>query len=282
MKRAYFDRLRTVRLERESQNGHTEICQEPAGTYWIKICVKSPACQRELLNALDESIPVRLEHGALELLLPWHEGVSLRQWLYERTPTLGQRRDACLSLLEQQVDMHKKLPPCLTALAADPENLTVENTAMFLQHLPELRHWVPGMGEAEAVRAVASVVREVLTPELSRWSLRQLPEELRLFYRRQEEQDYANWGQLQRDVAAIPDDLPRIRPPWNSYMRRFQSRLLRYGTWLLRILAVLLLAAALVSLVSAYCQWRSEDKTVWPDMSQVGDQDLRNGEGGGK
>lgn len=280
MNRAYFDRLRTVCLECESQNGRTEICQEPAGTYWIKICVRSPACQHEVLNALDESIPVRLEHGALELLLPWHEGVSLRQWLYEQAPTLGQRRDICLSLLEQQVDIHKKLPPCLTVLAADSDNLTVENSAMFLQYIPELRHWEPGMGEAEAVCAVASVVREVLTPELSRWSLRQLPEELRLLYRRQEERDYANWGQLQRDVAAIPDDLPRIRPPWSSYMRRFQSWLFRYGTLLLRILAVLLLAAALVSIVSAYRQWRSEDKTVWPDMSQIGDQDLRNGEGG--
>ena len=280
MKRAYFDRLRTVRLERESENGHTEICRGPEGTYWIKVCVKSPACQRELLDALDDSVPVRLEHGALELLLPWHEGVSLRQWLYERRPALGQRRDACLSLLEQQVDMRRKLPPCLTALAADPENLTVENSAMFLQYLPELRHWKPGMGETEAVRGLASVIREVLTPEPSRWPLRQLPEELLLFYRRQEEHDYANWGQLQRDVAAIPDDLPRVQPPWSSYMRRFQGRLRRYWTWLLRILAALLLAAALVSLVSAYRQWRSEDKTVWPDMSQIGDQDLRDGEGG--
>ncbi len=105
--------------------------------------VKDPACQREVLGALDEGIPGRLEAGALELLLPWHGGIPLRQWLYERTPTLGQRRDACLSLLEQLIEPQGKLPPCLTALSARAENLTVDNTAVYLQYLPAFQCWGP-------------------------------------------------------------------------------------------------------------------------------------------
>ncbi len=281
MQRARFDRLSIVRLERESRNGRAEVCREPDGTRWVKLCVKAPGCQRELLDALDKTIPVRLENGDLELLLPWHEGISLRQWLHERTPTLGQRRDACLSLLEQQVELRGKLPPCLTALAASVDNLAVADRAVSLQYLPEFRRWEPGMGETQAVRAVAGVICEILAPEPGRWSRGRLPEELQLLYRRQEGQGYASWGQLQRDVAAIPDELPRITAVWRSHVRRVRRWLSRYGEYILRILAAVLLAAALLSLLSAYRRRRAEDKPVWQGMPQVGDQDLRNGEGGG-
>lgn len=280
MHRTRFDRLHTVRLACESKNGCMEICREPDGTQWIRLCVKSPACQRGLLSELDETIPVRLENGALELLLPWHEGISLRQWVYEQKPTLGQRRDACLSLLEQHLKPQGKLPPCLTALAARVENLTVADTSVFFQCLPELRHWTPGMGEAQAVCAVAGVICEILAPEPSRWPFQRLPEEVQLLYRRQKERDYISWGQLQRDVAAIPDELPRFTSVWRSWMRRVRSLLDQYQAYILRILAAVLLAAALLSLLSAYRQRQDGDKTVWPGMPQVGNQDLRDGEDG--
>lgn len=278
MRRVRFDRLHTVRLESESRNGHTEICQEPDGTRWVKLCVNSPACQREILNALDEDISVRLEHDVLELLLPWYNGISLRQWLYERTPTLGQRRDACLSLLEQQVEMQKKLPPCLTVLAASTENLTIENTSVYLQYIPKFRCWEPDMDKGQAVCAIASVICEILTPEQSTWFHRQLPAELQLLRRRQ--RDYTDWSQLQRDVSAVPDELPLIKPAWISYMRQIQNWLSHYGKYIMRITAALLLAAALLSLTLAYRQRRNGNETVWQGMPQVGDQDLRNEEGG--
>jgi len=275
MRRTYFDSLRTIRLEHESRTGHVETCRGPDGTRWVKLSVSSPACQRELLELLDENTPARLEGGVLELLLPWRDGISLRQWRYERSPTLGQRRDACLSLLEQQIE--EKPPPCLTALAAYPENLVIEHTTMSLQCLPKLRDWEPGMGEAQAVRAAASVIREVLAPEPGRRSRRRLPEELRLLERRQA--DYASWGQLQRDVAAVPDEPPR--GGWTPCVRRVRGWFSRYGTYILRALAAVLLAAALLSLAAAYRRWRSEEEPVWQGMPQVGDQDLRGGEGGG-
>lgn len=280
MRTAAFDRLQTVRLARESQNGRVEICQEPNGTRWVKLCIKSEDCQREVLGALDECIPTRLQNNALELLLPWYEGIPLRQWLYDRTPTLGQRRDVCLSLLEQQVEMRRKLPPCFTALSANPETLAIENTSARLQYLPELRDWEPEIGEPQAVCAVAAVISEVLTPQSGSWPFGRMPEELRLLHRRQKERDYTNWGQLQRDVAAIPDGLPGIRPVLRSCMLRVQNRLSRYGKYILRVLTAALLIAALLSLASAYRQRKSEKENAWQGMTRVGDQDLRNEEGG--
>lgn len=273
-----FDGMRTVRVAHESRTGLAEVSQGPDGTCWIKLRVSSPACQREVLNLLDESTPVRLEDGVLELLLPWNDGISLCQWLYERSPTLGQRRDACLSLLEQMIV--EKLPPCLTMLAAHPENLVIDNTRMFLQYLPNLKDWEPGIGEAEAVCAAASVIYEVLATEPGQRFHGRLPEELQLLERRQRERDYTSWGQLQRDVAAIPDELP-IRPVFRSWLSRIQGWLSRYGTYILRILAAVLLALALLSLASAYRRRQSEKGPAWEGMPQVGDQNLRGGEGGG-
>lgn len=280
MRRADYDRLRTVRVEYESRNGRAELCREPDGTRWVKLRIQSPACQRECLDALDRSVPARLENGVLELLLPWHEGVPPRQWLYERTPTLGQRRDACLSLLEQQVELRGRLPPCLTALSARADNLIVQGETIALQYLPELRRWEPGMGEAEAVCAVAAVICGLLLPEQGKWFRQRLPEELQLLYLRQKEGDYTSWGSLQRDVAAIPDDLPPIQPAWRPYAGRVRRWLARYGTYILRVLAAVLLAAALLSLWWAYRGWKDGSEPVWQGMPQVGDQDLRSGEGG--
>ena len=279
MGRVPFDRLHTVRLTHESRTGCTEICREPDGTRWIRLCIRSAACQRELLSGLDESVPVRLESGVLEVLLPCREGISLRQWLYEQKPDLAQRRDACLSLLEQQVE--GKLPPCLTALSANAENLMVTGRSMSLQYLPELRQWEPDMEEAQAVCAVAAVICEVLSEKTAPWQDKRIPEELLLLNIRQKEQDYTSWGQLQRDVTAIPDTPPRRSSVLHRHIQRIRSWLRRYGKYILRALAALLAAAALLSLTSACLRHaREKNEIVWQGMPQVGDQDLRNGEGG--
>ena len=279
MGRVPFDRLHTVCLTHESQTGYTEVCREPDGTLLVRLRIRSAACQRELLSGLDESVPVRLENGVLELLLPCQEGISLRQWLYEQKPTLGQRRNACLSLLEQQVA--GKVPPCLIALSANTENLIVTGRSMSLQYLPELRRWEPDMEDAKAVCAVAAVISEVLSEKVGPWRNRRISEELLLLTLRQEGQDYTSWGQLQRDVAAIPDTPPRRSSGLHRHIQRVRGWLRRYGKYILRALAALLLAAALLSLTSAYLRHaREKNEAVWQGMPQVGDQDLRNGEDG--
>lgn len=274
-----FDRLHTVRLVQECQTGGTEICREPDGTRWIRLRIRAAAFQRELLNGLEESVPVRLESGALEALLPCREGIPLRQWLYEQKPDLGRRRDACLFLLEQQIE--EKLPPCLIALSATAGNLMVTGRSLALQYLPELRQWEPGMEEARAVCAVAGVICEVLSEKTDRRRGGRMPEELLLLELRRREQDYSSWSQLQRDVAAIPDAPPRKSSVLHRHIRRVRGWLRRYGKYILRILAALLASAALLSLILAYRRHaREENEIVWPGMPLVGDQDLRNEEGG--
>lgn len=272
MSRTRFDSLQTLCLERESQNGCVELCREPDGTRWTKLRLASPACQREFLAALDPGVPVRLEHGVLELLLPWQDGLSLRQWLHEQNPTLGQRRDACLSLLEQQLEIRGSLPPSLTALAARPENLTVTSGGILLQYLPDLQGWEPGMGEAQAVHALAEVIHTVLVSEAD-WARRGPgPAEVRLLLLR----NYTDWGQLQRDLTAIPDEPHPAGSMLRTHARRTREVLRRLAPCILRILAVLLLAAALLSLAMAYRQRNSGKQEVWPGMPLVGGQDLRS------
>lgn len=276
-----FDSLHTLCLERESKNGCVELCQEPDGTRWTKLRLISPACQREFLAVLEPGTPVRLKNGELELLLPWQDGLSLRQWLHERTPTLGQRRDACLSLLEQQLEIRGKLPPCLTALSAAPENLTVGSRGIFLQFIPDLQTWEPGITEAQAVRALAKVMYTVLTFQAD-WTRRgQLPAEVRLLQLRHKAESYTSWGQLQRDLTAVPDEPRRTGSMLRAQAGRMRGRLYRFAPRILRILAVLFLAAALLSLGLAFRQRNSGDSNLWPGMFQVGDQDLRSKEDSG-
>lgn len=281
MRRALFDSLHTLCLERESKNGHTELCREPDGTRWTKLRLTVPACQRECLSMLEQSVPVRLENGALELLLPRREGLPLRQWLCDQAPTLGQRRDACLSLLEQQLTLRGRLPPSLTILAAEPGNLVNDGTGLFLQYIPNFQDWEPGMTQAQAVCALAEVICEVLVAEAD-WARRgRIPPEVRLLRLRSSKQSYADWGQLQRDLAAIPDNPPRADSILRARAQRAWNRLRRFGPFLLRGVAGLLAAAALLSLTMAYRQRSGEPQSVWPGMPQVGDQDLRSGEDGG-
>lgn len=279
MDRVLFESLQTLRLERESKNGCTALCRAPDGTCWTELRLTAPACQRECLAVLAEDVPVRLEDGVLELLLPWQEGLSLRQWLHEENPTLGQRRDACLALVEQQLELRGRLPFCLTVLAAAPENLVHNGTGLRLQYVPRLGDWEPGMTEAQAVCALADVSYEVLAAGADREG--QAPAEVRLLRLRRSQGGYTGWDQLQRDLAAVPDAPPRLGAALRSRARRLRDRLHRMGPLLLRALAAVLAAAALLCLTTAYRRRADGEPSDWPGMPLVGDQDLRGGEGGG-
>ena len=279
MRQVPFDRLHTVRLVHESRIGCAEVCRAPDGTRWIRLRIYPTDCQREILSGLDESIPVRLESHVLEMLLPFHEGLSLREWLFEQKPALGQRRDACLSLLEQQIE--RRLPPCITVLSANTENLTVAGGSIFLQSLPDFRQWKPGMTEPQAICAAAGVIYAALSEKAELRYGERMPEELLLINLRQKEENYTGWDQLQRDVSAIPDAPPRINLVPYRHIRRIRGWLRRYGRYILRALAALLFTAALLSLFSAYRRYvQNENQSTWQGMPLVGDQNLRNKEGG--
>lgn len=137
------------------------------------------------------------------------------------------------------------------------------------------------MTKAQAVRALAGVIYEVLVTEAD-WARRgRIPMEIRLLRLRQSGQSYTDWGQLQRDLTAIPDHPPRVSSILRARAQRALDSLHRIVPFLLRVLVVLLLAAALLSLAMAYRQRGGGAPDIWPGMPQVGDQDLRSGEDGG-
>lgn len=136
------------------------------------------------------------------------------------------------------------------------------------------------MTQAQAVCALAGVMYEVLVTEAD-WARRgQIPAEVRLLRLRQSGQCCADWGQLQRDLTAIPDHPPRMSSILRAWAQRVWNSLCRMWPLFLRALAALLFVAALLSLAMAYRRQAGEEPSAWPGMPQVGDQDLRNGEGG--
>lgn len=277
MGREMFDGLRVLRVEWESENGRAELCLARDSARWVRLRAAPPACQRELLAALGERAPARLEGGALELLLPWREGVPLGQWLYERCPGLGGRREACLSLLADLLD--SGWPPCLTVLSAREENLCFGGQGACLRPLPELARWEPGITERQAVCAAAGLACAVMVRGAGRLQRRFFPAELRALYRRTQERGYVSWGQLQRDVAAIPDRLPTPKEALQAAAKRAGGRLRRWGRRAAPLLTALLAAAALLSLACALREWRESRRPApWPGIFQIGDQRLGPGE----
>ena len=273
MNRARFDGLRVVQRARECRSGTVELCRGADGTDQIRLRLEKAACQHDILAALDASIPTRLEQGALEVLLPYQDGASLREWLYERRPGLGQRRDACLSLLAQVIG--DRLPACLVAPCATADNLRFSDTGAVLQYLPDLMCWRPGLAEADAVRAVAGLVREVLTSGARGRERSRYPEELRLLCLRADRADYLDWGQLQRDVSALPDTLLPVGAAGRTLWRRVGRLTARLVKPAVCVVAALLLVAAALSLVSAYRGWKNAEQNAWPGMTPIGNEELR-------
>lgn len=271
MNGAAFDGMRVVRREHESRVGCSEVCIAADGSRQICLRLLDPECQREFLMG-DPQVPVRLHRGVLEVLLPCREGTVLTRWLAERDPTPAQCRDACLDLVAQCVEC--RLPPCVVALSARPENLRFSDTGTWLQMLPDWSAWHKGMGEPDPVRAVAALCRDLTAPAAGRFFCDRLAPEQMLLIRRADSGDYLDWGQLQRDLAALPDTVPDLRARIISRLRRIRSWLQRFIKPMLCAAAVLLLIAAALSLTANCLGQRRERERLWPGITAIGDQRL--------
>lgn len=269
MSGAAFEGLRVIRRESESRTGCSEVCAAEDGSLRIRLRILDPACQQEFLSDRPRT-PVRLDRSALEAILPCREGTAPARWLEERDPTPAQRRDACLALAAQCITC--RLPPCVVALSARMENLRFSDTDTWLQMLPDWSEWHKGMGEPEAVRAVAALCRDLTAPVNDRFSFL-APEQI-LLIRRADSGDYLDWGQLQRDLAALPDTVPDLRTRMISRLGRIQSRLRRFTRPVLCIAAALLLIAAALSLTANCLGRHRERERLWPGITTIGDQQL--------
>lgn len=270
MDRPAFDGLQVVRREWECDAGCSEVCRTPAGGDCIRLRIRSAACQKEFLRG-GALPPVRLTQGLLEALLPCREGVSLNCWL-ETRPGLARRREACLSLTAQCVE--SRVCPMVIALSALAGNLRFSETGAWLLFLPNWGGWREGAVPA-APQAAAALCLDLLTRGLTRPRSRRCPVELKLLAARAERGGYQDWGQLQRDLAAIPDELLPPAHLQRAALRRgarFARRVLKPAA---RAAAALLLAAALLSLANTYLSWRERTRTPWPGMTPIGNQELR-------
>lgn len=271
MSGAAFEGLRVIRRESESKAGCSEVCAAEDGSLRIRLRILDPVCQQEFLSDGPRT-PVRLDRGALEAILPCREGAVLARWLEERDPTPAQCRDACLGLAAQCITC--RLPPCVVALSARMENLRFSDTDTWLQMLPDWSEWRKGMGEPEAVRAVAALCRDLAAPVDGRFSRNLLAPEQILLIRRADSGDYLDWGQLQRDLAALPDTVPDLRTRMISRLSRIRSRLRRFIKPVLCAAAALLLIAAALSLTADCLRRRQEREQLWPGITAIGDQQL--------
>lgn len=277
MTQADFDRLTVLCLAPESREGHTELCQDPTGLRWIRLYIQKPALQKTILIQLPQHVSARMTGRALELLLPWQDGETLTEWLYNANPDLGQRRDMCLSLLSGLIG--SSMPPDLIALSAQEENLRFSTQLCTLQLIPNLTSWHFPLHQASMVQAVALLVKEILTRGLSRWDHFRFPDELRLISLRCEQGDYTCWETLQQDLTVLPEALNPIGQCFQPIRIRLQDAADRYGFLAARILVGGLAIAALLSLASAVRVWHHTQTTLWPGMTTVGSQILHREEG---
>ena len=270
MKQTAFDGLQVVRREWECAAGCSEVCRTPEGTDCIRLRIRSAACQREFLRG-GALPPVRLTQGLLEVLLPCREGGSLDCWLESR-PGLARRREACLSLTARCVE--SRLPPVVTALSALPGNLRFSGDGAWLLPLPNWGGWRPE-GVPAAPQAAAVLCLELLTRGLTGPRSRRCPVELKLLAARAEQGGYQDWGQLQRDLADIPEDLLPFAHSRRAARRRGAEILRRVCKPAVCAAAALLLAAAVLSLAGAWSRRAEQTRPPWPGMTPIGTQELR-------
>ncbi len=272
MDRRLFEGVEVLRRDCASNAGDSEVCRGRDGLAQVRLRVRARACQRA---CLDGALParIRLERGVLELLYPFWEGASLREWLFEEDPGLGERRDACLSLLAQC--MEERAPSCVLALSAREENLRVSGGRVRLLYLADWGAWQKGLTAANAVRAVAGLCREILTRGAARGAA--LPVELRLILRRTEEEDYADWGKLQRDLAALPDAAPTLEQAGRQLLRSLWRRTERFRKPVFCLMTAAALALALLSLTQEAARRQGERSALWPGMTAAAGQEWGEG-----
>ncbi len=268
MDRTAFEGLEVLRRAYASNAGDSEVCRGRDGLDLIRLRVWDGACQR---SCLDGAIPgrARLEGGVLELLYPFGDGASLREWLFAQEPGLGARRDACLSLLAQCVE--DRPPPCVLALSAREENLRFTSKGVRLLYLADWGAWREGLTPADAAGAVAGLCREILTRGTGLGPAP--PVELRLILRRTEEADYAGWGKLQRDLAVLPDALPTLDQAGRKLLSEFWRKTERFHKPVFCLVTAAALVLALLSLAAEGNRRWNERAALWPGMTAAAGQE---------
>lgn len=277
MGQAAFDGLTVLYRTQESKNGCVELCTDAQCVRWMRICIYAPTLQRRVLGQLPEGAAIRMAGRRLEVLSPWQDGQTLEEWFQAVQPTLGQRRDLCLTLLKWL--MTCPMGPDLLTLSAQTENLRVTGRGAVLLLCPVLNCWQPGLEMGDLVREAAGLMKQILTQGFSSGQRRRFPDELVLILLRCQADTYTRWEDLQQDVANLPNDL---RPVGELLcrLRDWLVRLVRrYGPVLTKAAVLVLAVAALFSLVNAVGSRSRDRHNLWPGMMTVGDQDLRGEEG---
>ena len=278
MQQAIFEGLTVLYRAHNSQAGCSELCQDASGAKEIRIRIRNPAIQKEVLAQSKAHLSVRLSQGVLDLLLPWQEGQTLPAWLSATQPSLGQRRDCCLSLLAELIGF--PVVPSLIALSAATENLCFVSQRCYLQLLPKLSVWRSGITPEQMIHSVAALIKEILTANLSAADQRRFPVEMQLFLLRCDLGAYSQWDSLQQDLAALPEELL----PADWFLQKIRARIeqtaTRYAPMTMRIVAACLAVAALLSLVGTYRIWENNQNSTWRGMPTVGDQVLHQEEEG--
>lgn len=161
MRSTPFDELSVLYRTGESRARCAELCRDLQGSRVIRVRINEPAIQQSILPKLPDGIPVRLTGQTLEVLLSWRDGQTLEEWLYTCKPNLGQRKDACLSLLAEL--LAPPVTPDLVALSAKPETLRFTAGQEFLQLFPWLDRWRPDLDSRDMVNAVSRLLTVILT-----------------------------------------------------------------------------------------------------------------------
>lgn len=265
--------FRVLRREREGGMGCSEVCRGSDGTAWVRVRILDGACQRAALSTLNRrsAACVRVERDGVELLFPCREGTSLRRWLAVR-PSLGERRDACLALLGRVLE--DRPPPAVVALSATEENLRFSHREAWLLYLPNwVRQW-EGLGDGDAVGALAVLSAAVLTGDLPAAEERRFPPELRLICFRAKRNGYTSWDQLVRDLAALPDTLPDLKQTGSRVLREAERRTRPWRRYAAGAVAAAMILAAALSLTEAFREWQSRRAGLFQGVTPIGTQVL--------
>ncbi len=262
-----FDGLRVLRREYESNIGCSEVCRAKDGSDWIRLCVNDRLCQEDYLMS-GASQPVRVEYKRLEILFPYEDGGTINEWFYDKNRSLGQRRELCLSVLAHCLE--DKAAPVILTLSMKINNLRFMQNKAWLLYLPDWSNWRAGLKERDAVCAAAYMFREILMYG----NVKALPVELKLLCLRVDECGYSDWGELQGDIAAIPDEFPKLDHLIKDMAGHLMQKMKRYIKPAAYAITVVLVVAALLSTISAIQKWRDEKRAEWPGMTPVGNQEL--------
>ena len=263
-----FEKLTVLGRFLESDAGCTELCRDEAGAKKVRIRICSRQLQECLLLQTDGSIPVQCSNNCLELLTPWQEGRSLKEWLLFEKPSFARRKLACVQLLEQVLT--QPIPSDLLALSARTQNLRFGPNGLRLQLFPDLTRWNREMGKPEAIRRVAELMAAVLSDDLRGRMDQECPDELNLMLSRSRCGEYRTWEMLQADLYRIPDHLVSRARKLLNLKNRTRKLIQRCQPALTRIAVAVLALAAAVSALGTLHRQQEPDHEQWIGLTRIG------------